>query len=291
MTTQTYSRPAAVQRWLNLATLGLVGEQRRAVQGELEEHVLHRAEHLYAFGMPYGQALSQALRELGSPLRVSAGVFKVYPMPKIILASALTALGLSGLLLAQAQTPNAPSGTLPAQQTTAPILSGTSLCTNTHHQELNNLGGCSEAGLLALGAIRQLAQAAGMTVQVADETVDGQVYRDALTLHTGLRKGLTTIQTPARLRSDGELYYAPSAVLRVLAGIVPDSSFTPLPELGMQVSGLNVAFDVSTASQAQRLFDDLSFSLITALLPEVFEVTSACPDEPACRRSGDGGDA
>ncbi|WP_261663355.1 hypothetical protein [Deinococcus sp. Marseille-Q6407] len=56
----TYVRPAALERYLALATLGLLGEQRAGVQAELEEHLLTRADHLHAFGMPYPHNLHLA---------------------------------------------------------------------------------------------------------------------------------------------------------------------------------------------------------------------------------------
>ncbi|MFC6616728.1 permease prefix domain 1-containing protein [Deinococcus radiophilus] len=69
MTAHAGVHSAALTRYLRLATLGLLGEQRQAAQDELEEHLLTRADHLHAFGLPYDQALSQALRDMGSPAR------------------------------------------------------------------------------------------------------------------------------------------------------------------------------------------------------------------------------
>ncbi|RTR25342.1 permease prefix domain 1-containing protein [Deinococcus radiophilus] len=82
MTAHAGVHSAALTRYLRLATLGLLGEQRQAAQDELEEHLLTRADHLHAFGLPYDQALSQALRDMGSPLLVSAGMLRVHTMPK-----------------------------------------------------------------------------------------------------------------------------------------------------------------------------------------------------------------
>ncbi|RTR25341.1 hypothetical protein [Deinococcus radiophilus] len=187
------------------------------------------------------------------------------------------------MLLPQAQAITESPRVLPEQQLLAPILSGNLLCIpGTDHEPLNGLGGCQENALLALSTVRQLAQAAGMTAAVADETLDGQVYRDALTISTGLHEGTRTIQLPSQLRRDGEVYYSAATVLKSLTEIVPDAYLTPLPRLGMQVSGLNVDFGLATASEAQRFLDDLSFPLVTTLLPEVFEGTAECPDEKTC---------
>ena len=73
MTTLT-GTPAPLEAYLRRATVGLPPERREEVWNELEEHVLNRAEQLEFQGHPPKEALEQALRELGPPLRVSAAM-------------------------------------------------------------------------------------------------------------------------------------------------------------------------------------------------------------------------
>ncbi|AFZ68041.1 hypothetical protein Deipe_2576 [Deinococcus peraridilitoris DSM 19664] len=84
-----------LQRYLALATWGLWGAKRREVRAELEEHLLERVDGLIVFGVPPCEAVSRAIRELGPPERVCAGMNQVYLMPKIIKLSALSALLVS----------------------------------------------------------------------------------------------------------------------------------------------------------------------------------------------------
>ncbi|MFC4455313.1 permease prefix domain 1-containing protein [Deinococcus sonorensis] len=94
-TTSTQAPPRALTSYLRRATWGLPEPRRQEVWDELEEHVLTRADHLTLTGLPPTQALTQAIRELGPPARVTLGMAKVYTMPKLILAATTTALALS----------------------------------------------------------------------------------------------------------------------------------------------------------------------------------------------------
>ena len=92
----------AVRAYLRRATWGLSRVRQQEVWDELEEHLLIRAEQWQHLGASPDEALARALAELGSPARVSAGMTKVYLMPKLILTASLAALTLSAVLYAAA---------------------------------------------------------------------------------------------------------------------------------------------------------------------------------------------
>ena len=100
MTRTAHATPAPLATYLRRATWGLPRKRQQEVWDELEEHVLTRADHLSLSGTPHEQALSQALRELGPPGRVSAGMTQVYLMPKMIVAATGVALAVSAALYA-----------------------------------------------------------------------------------------------------------------------------------------------------------------------------------------------
>lgn len=100
MTRTAQATPPALTAYLRRATWGLPAGRQQEVWDELEEHVLTRADHLTLCGTPYEQALSQALRELGPPGRVGAGMTQVYLMPKVILTAAAAALAASAAMYA-----------------------------------------------------------------------------------------------------------------------------------------------------------------------------------------------
>lgn len=96
------STPPALAAYLRRATWGLPPQRQQELWDELEDHVLTRADGLCLSGLSPSEALSQALRELGPPTRVSAGMTQVYLMPKLILAASAAALALSAALYALA---------------------------------------------------------------------------------------------------------------------------------------------------------------------------------------------
>lgn len=101
MTSRT-GTPTALTAYLRRATWGLPKARQQELWDELEEHVLTRADHLCALGAPPQEALAQALRELGPPTRVTAGMTRVYLMPKLLLSAGVAALALSAALYALA---------------------------------------------------------------------------------------------------------------------------------------------------------------------------------------------
>lgn len=114
MTTHTYQTPAPLAAYLRRATYGLSAEQREEVWNELEEHVLCRANRLEFQGLDADQALRQAIKELGPPLKISLQLNGVHNMPKLFAFGTLIALGASASLYAAAQiTP--PTVQLPVQ--------------------------------------------------------------------------------------------------------------------------------------------------------------------------------
>lgn len=102
MTAQTYQTPAPLVTYLRRATFGLPRDRREEVGNELEEHILCRAEGLEFQGHSAEQALAQALREMGPPLRVSLGMNGVHNMPKLIAFGTLGMLAVSAGLYALA---------------------------------------------------------------------------------------------------------------------------------------------------------------------------------------------
>lgn len=105
MTAQTRMSPDPLETYLRRATFGLPAAQREDVWNELEEHILCRTEQLEFQGLPPEQALAQALREVGSPLRLSAAMNGVHNMPKMIAFGTLGMLAISAGLYALAQRP------------------------------------------------------------------------------------------------------------------------------------------------------------------------------------------
>lgn len=114
MTSTTSQTPTPLATYLRHATLGLPPHRRDEVWNELEEHVLCRAEQLEWQGVDPEQALAQALRELGPPLRISAAMNGVHNMPKMIAFGTLGMLAVSAGIYALAQQP-APTTHVPVQ--------------------------------------------------------------------------------------------------------------------------------------------------------------------------------
>ncbi|PTA67250.1 permease prefix domain 1-containing protein [Deinococcus arcticus] len=102
MTVALHDHAPALNAFLRRASWGLPEGRRQELWDELAEHVLTRTDHLLLSGLSPQDALTQALRELGPPSRVTLGMAKVYSMPKLFLAAAAAALGLSAALYALA---------------------------------------------------------------------------------------------------------------------------------------------------------------------------------------------
>ncbi|GHF32812.1 hypothetical protein HNQ07_000352 [Deinococcus metalli] len=102
MTAHTATEPRALTTYLRRATWGLPDGRRQELWDELEEHLLTRADHLTFLGLSPTQAMTQAIRELGPPARVTLGMARVYTMPKLVIAAGTLALGLSAGLYALA---------------------------------------------------------------------------------------------------------------------------------------------------------------------------------------------
>ena len=86
------------ERYLNAATRGLWGRQRRALKAELRGHITARVQDFRLGGLSAAEAERQTLRELGAPVRVSGGMLGVYALPALGRAGALGALLMTGLL-------------------------------------------------------------------------------------------------------------------------------------------------------------------------------------------------
>lgn len=169
--------PAPLAAYLRRATWGLPRARQQELWDELEDHVLTRVDQLCAFGTDPEQALTQALRELGPPARVSAGMTQVYLMPKVILSAAAAALALSAALYAGAggggevvtlpvltQRPAKPScvrGTVP-QDVTVVSRQGNVTC-YTSNDSLSYRG-----AYLGLAAVRDALNTQGAQAKIVD---------------------------------------------------------------------------------------------------------------------------
>ncbi|PNY80585.1 permease prefix domain 1-containing protein [Deinococcus koreensis] len=69
------------ERYLNAATRGLWGRQRRELSTELRGHIQMRVNELLIAGHGEAQAQAQVLRELGAPAQVSGGMLQVHTLP------------------------------------------------------------------------------------------------------------------------------------------------------------------------------------------------------------------
>ena len=76
-----------LERYLNHATRGTYGKTRVLIRAELEANIRMRGKELEHHGLNETQAITRALEELGAPNFVSAGMTRVYTMPKIALAT------------------------------------------------------------------------------------------------------------------------------------------------------------------------------------------------------------
>jgi hypothetical protein len=100
--TTDHAAQAALTRYLRRATWGLPRPRQQQLWDELEDHLLSRAAELQGSGAAPHDALARALAEVGSPLRVCAGMTQVYAMPKLILAACSVALVASAAIYAAA---------------------------------------------------------------------------------------------------------------------------------------------------------------------------------------------
>ncbi|PTA67703.1 permease prefix domain 1-containing protein [Deinococcus arcticus] len=158
----------ALERFLNRATRGLPGGQRRQVREELRGNILERAAELQVMGVPAEEALRRALQDFGAPAPLAAGLRRVHLWPRLGLLGGLCSLALAGTLLA-----------LPRQSTSAPPLviqmpecrptraGAPSLC--THAQKF----------WVGLGSLTARLQAQGATVETVQRTVVGPSDRDS----------------------------------------------------------------------------------------------------------------
>lgn len=114
--TTLLSRPGRrdpVATYLHRATLGLPADVAEQVRDELEEHLLGRAAQLEHQGLSPTDALTRALRDLGPPGHVTAGMNKVHNMPRLLSLGTLLSLLLGTLVYALAGGTNTPTLTLP----------------------------------------------------------------------------------------------------------------------------------------------------------------------------------
>jgi hypothetical protein len=86
------ARHQALERYLTLATWGLWGNHKRTVRMELESHIRHKAWKYQVEGFNEPIAIDKALKDLGQPHVISAGMNGVYTMPYLIRQTALVTL-------------------------------------------------------------------------------------------------------------------------------------------------------------------------------------------------------
>jgi len=91
------------ERYLQQATRGLWGKEKRALRTELHGHILERIEEFRLGGLGIEEAERQVLRELGAPGEVRHGMLSVHTLPAIGKASMIS-LMLASFLLVWPQT-------------------------------------------------------------------------------------------------------------------------------------------------------------------------------------------
>ncbi|GBF05219.1 hypothetical protein DAERI_030385 [Deinococcus aerius] len=178
MTSRT-GTPTALTAYLRRATWGLPKARQQELWDELEEHVLTRADHLCALGAPPQEALAQALRELGPPTRVTAGMTQVYLMPKLLLSAGVAALALSAALYALAGGGGERTVVLPALSSrppTVPIcivesaakgaLPKTSSAEDTTACAVQDDPALYKGAFISLSDLKKALEASGMTADV-----------------------------------------------------------------------------------------------------------------------------
>lgn len=113
-----------LDRYLNHATRGLFGARRRAVREELHGNLVQHALDLQVSGLSPEDALRGALRDFGSPARVSQGLLRVHTLPMVVtgllMASSIGTVAL-GVAVREAPTrPPAPCLAAPQAAKAAP---------------------------------------------------------------------------------------------------------------------------------------------------------------------------
>ncbi len=97
-----------VERYLNRATRGLWGRKRQEIREELEGHISERVMAYRIAGLNEGYAVERALRGLGEPREVSAGMAQIYTVPWVAGSSmalaAICAVTIAAVSLGMAQT-------------------------------------------------------------------------------------------------------------------------------------------------------------------------------------------
>ena len=86
-----------LERYLKQATRGLHGSVKKDVWNELEGDILERVRGSRAFGLSEGEAMKQALKQLGSAQEMSAGMVKTYRLP--LVQKTLIGFSVVGLLM------------------------------------------------------------------------------------------------------------------------------------------------------------------------------------------------
>lgn len=87
-----------IERYLNAATRGLWGRQRRELRTELSGHIWVRVNDLMIAGQDEVQAQAQALRELGAPAQVRGGMLRVHTLPTILTSGFAALITITAVL-------------------------------------------------------------------------------------------------------------------------------------------------------------------------------------------------
>ncbi|MDL2343645.1 permease prefix domain 1-containing protein [Deinococcus sp. MIMF12] len=265
MTRAVPATPAPLAAYLRRATWGLPPERQQELWDELEDHVLTRADGLCLSGLSPEAALSQALRELGPPTRVSAGMTQVYLMPKLILTASAAALALSAALYALA-------GGAEGGVTTLPVLTQR-----------------PAKPTCVRGTVPQnvtvVSQQGGVTCFTYN---DPRVYRGVYLRLSTLRDALRTHGIEAAVQPGANLVFRLPEAGRVVvsgftgsdgqgyvsaAGLVAAASGAPLTLSGfaapvVTLAGVPLRFgDGQTASVGEDFYGELSQALVERVVP------------------------
>ncbi|MVN85552.1 hypothetical protein GO986_02095 [Deinococcus sp. HMF7620] len=266
MKVQTVATCQALNTYLRRATWGLPAPRRQELWDELEEHALTRAAQLGLHGFSSQDALTQAIRELGPPVRVGLGMAKVYAMPKLLLAAGTLAVALSAALYALAGGRDAVS-LLPVltQRPAKPTCVRGTVPTSPHIAVVSQQGNVTCYTFNQPGAYGGVFLS-GTDLQRAITAQGGQVT---------LQNGHLTLSLPGQTTGGGSVsaFFSKDGVAYYDAASVVRSLRTPRPITlqgfrapQLRVSGLTLQFGAPGTELGRAFYNPLGLDLAARLL-------------------------
>ncbi|MBZ9712818.1 permease prefix domain 1-containing protein [Deinococcus multiflagellatus] len=268
MTAPAHTCAPALDAYLRRATWGLPEQRRQELWDELEEHVLTRTDHLLLSGLSPQDALTQALRELGPPSRVTLGMAKVYSMPKLFLAATTAALGLSATLYALAGGREM-TFTLPVltQQPVKPSCVRGTVPTSTGLTIVSQQGGVTCYTFNDANAYKGVFLS-GTDLQQAINAQGGKATLQGARLSIDL-PGLTTDggDLNALFTKDGTPYYAAATVVGTLRTPLP-MTLKDFKAPQVQIGNLKLQLGQPGTNVGRAFYNPLALHLVSRLLSQ-----------------------